>query len=104
VVGQPESQADRVPEPFGAWQDVQGVHKVADEFQVPRGCQSLVIPIARHEDILTCPPDRPRPERRREDQHGWQPQCHGQVGQARQAPHERGTNEGAEVTEGRHSR
>src|SRR5215208_872555 len=104
MVGQPESQASRVLELVGAWQDVQGVHKVSYQLQVPRSGQSLVVPIACHGNILSCPPDRPRPERRCQNQQGRQPQCQRQAGQARQAPPERGTNEGTEVTEGRHSR
>jgi hypothetical protein len=73
VVGQPECQAARILEPFGAWQDVQGVHKVADQLQVPWSRQAAVFPIGCHTYILSCLSKSPRPERRRQDQQGRQP-------------------------------
>jgi hypothetical protein len=86
VLNQPRSEAWRVLDFVCAWQDVQGIHEVADELQVPRSRQAAVIPIGGHECILSRPPDHPRPEGRRQDEEAGRPSAKGRLDRLAKPP------------------
>jgi hypothetical protein len=65
VLDDPGGEAGRIADPVGIRQDVQSVHKIADEFQVPRSRQASVVSIGCHGYILFRLPDLSRPEGRR---------------------------------------